>query len=371
MGKSRHCLRASGIGAALLAGTVATSSALACSFHTSLPERTPIDWLLESTDLVLARPGRQNGFAYDVVEVLRDSGAPADLNLLVNSAYRRALRANPDDAVLFARADDGTWRMVSYVDDGFREVMERVLSGSVSWGAGADPARFAIFADLHDDPDPDLRRLALLELDRAPYPLLRSMDLRLAPEDLLRDLWRPQDYPYQPIRILLLGLTGSDSARAAIHGIAEGASGAVWSTTLGATAIALVEIDGPQGVANLEKLFLSDESQPLDKLELVVEALAIQHGVAGPEVRTSITAALEGLVETRPEAAAAVARQFSTYADWSQADTLAKLVQERRIRSSTDLLAVAIYIAQARQAFPSGWPGTGTDAEIIDRSSTD
>ena len=80
------------------------------------------------------------------------------------------------------------------------------------------------------------------------------------------------------------------------------------------------------------------------------ERPAIQHGAAPPEVRTQIAGALKRFVNARPEGAPLVARQFVTRQDWSQEPLLAQIMEEDWLTSAPDLLAVAIYVAQARGA---------------------
>ena len=77
---------------------------------------------------------------------------------------------------------------------------------------------------------------------------------------------------------------------------------------------------------------------------------AHQHGVASSALRTKISAALRRFVHARPEAAALVARQFTAREDWSQGPLLAKIMEGDKLTSAPDLMAVAIYVAQARSA---------------------
>ena len=77
---------------------------------------------------------------------------------------------------------------------------------------------------------------------------------------------------------------------------------------------------------------------------------AHQHGVAPSELRTEISAALRRFGYARPEAAALVARQFMAREDWSQGPLLAKIMEGDKLTSAPDLMAVAIYVAQARSA---------------------
>ncbi|MCA0996989.1 hypothetical protein [Alloyangia pacifica] len=334
--------------ALLTAVSLAATPALPCAFHNVLPERTAADWLVEGSALVLARPDPENPFAFAPVEVLRGE-VPSDLDAFVDSVSRRRLAAAPENSVLFAR-DGARWVQVAYVDADFRPVMRRILKEGPEWTSGFDARRFALFAGLQDHRDRELRNLALREIDKAPYAELRRIKLRLGVAALMENFYTPVNAPYQPIRALLLGLEGSEAARRVIHSTLEGAAHGGQSPTLGAFATALVEIDGAEGVALLEEKFLADPAQPLAKLELVVEALAIQHGVGSAALQGRISAALQGFVQTRPEGAALVARQFISRRDWSQAATLEAMMQAQRFTSSETLLPVAIYVGQAKQA---------------------
>jgi hypothetical protein len=137
-------------------------------------------------------------------------------------------------------------------------------------------------------------------LDKAPYDLLRGIDLKIPVESLLADLWTVQGIAYQPIRVLLLGVSKDQAARSEIHRFIARAQDSDTSTNLGAFATALVEIDGPAGIERLEREMLRDPGQPLGKLEQIVEALAIHNGANSADVKDAIGAALERLVGARP-----------------------------------------------------------------------
>lgn len=337
-------------GAVFLLTLMAPEPADACAFHTYLPERTAIDWIVDGQQVILARPDPENEFSYIMVERLRGQLESPDLTFLVDSSKRRRLAANPSDTVLFALNDGGQWTMVAYVDSEFRAIIDTVLSKSSTWKEGYSRERFTLFEHLQDHPDPDLSSLALREIDRAPYKLLKEMDLRIPVEELRENLWTPQGYPYQPIRVLLLGISGSESARTEIYDFIDRVADWDWANSLGAFATALIELDGPDGVSRLEKTFLVNTDQPLDNLEQVVEALAIQNGVGSRDLQLAIDAALERFLDIRPEGAALVARQFSSRDDWSQAGQLQKRLGDRRLQRSTELLSIAMYVAQARRA---------------------
>jgi hypothetical protein len=336
------------IAAFVAAAWLAGGPAWSCAFHTYKPERTAVDWLIEARHLVLARPGPNNEFAYGVVQVIRNATATDQLPFLVSSPLRRRLAANPKDAVLFAAGDDVQWRQVAYVDPDFRRIMQAVIKNAERWRAGYHPARLEMFAALQDHPNPSLRDLSIRELDKAPYSLLRRIDVRIPPETLLAKLWTREGYPYQSITVLLLGLTQSPEARTEIHAFIDRVADWDEARNLGAFATALVELDQADGVARLEGTILADRSQPLQKVEQVIEALTIHNGVGSLKLRKAIAAALGRLVQARPETAALVARQFAARSDWSQASWLKTRVQPDNIPGLADRLAVESYLAWAK-----------------------
>lgn len=343
------------VAAAILAAHVSVlplaGAAVACAFHLTAPEKSAIDWVLETDHLVIARNTPDTPFAYSVTETLRDGGRTVEIAQLVDSSMRRRFTANPGDGMLFAydsATDD--WRSVAYLTADYREIVDQVLADMGAWGPGYAPERFEIFAALQDHPDAALRQLAILEIDKAPYTMLRDIELDIPVSTLLAELWTPRGYPYQPIRVLLLGLSGEDAARAEIHAFIDRVATWDWANNLGAFATALIEIDGVDGVVRLEQAFLAAPNQPLDKLEQVVEALAIHSGVDRVDVKHQIDQALERLVRKRPEAAALVARQFGSRNDWSHARQFETLVRNKELSSSADLITVAVYVAQAKGA---------------------
>lgn len=351
------------IAAAILAAHLALAGpAVSCAFHTVLPERTAIDRVLESDHLVLARPDPENPFAFRVTETLIDGKREVVLTDLVDSYTRRALASDPEDTVLFGYdAETAEWRRIAYISPAYRAVVERVLAERDGWVQPYDPARFEIFEALQIHPDPALRNLALREIDKAPYDVLRGIDLQIPVEELLAGMGNIQAYSYIPIRALLLGLSGDDAARAKLRSYVDTVAGWNRGTDhLGAFAAGLIEIDGTDGVNQLERQILSAPGQPLDKLEQVVEALAIHNGGGTPGMRAAIAGALDRMIGARPETAPLVARQFGGRQDWSQAARLAPLVEGRGLRSAVEMLPVAIYVAQAKGAGaiqPSGGQG--------------
>lgn len=320
----------------------------ACSFHVYLPERTVIDRLLETENVVLARAAEDDPFRFEAVEALEGTLEQAELPTLVDSVTRRRLAAEPQDAVLFARDGGayGPFQRLAYVDAAYREVLTEVMARKPDWIMGDDLERYQFFADLLDHPSEEIRRLALGELDRANYDLLRMLDLSIDAEAIVERMRQPAQIPFLPIHILLLGLSGETVAREEVLRalrVAGNGSG----ITLGPYSVAIVEMDGPAGVDHLAEHFLAAPEIDGTALELVVEALAIHAGAAPEAMRTHILETLGRFAENRPDHADMIVRQFQIRYDFGMAPALQSLMENGKIRSARVLLPVATYVTTA------------------------
>ncbi len=328
--------------------------ASACSFHTYLPERTVIDRLLETENVVLARAAETNPFRFEAIEALEGTLEQADLPTLVDSSTRRRLAANPGDSVLFARDGGGYGPFVrlAYLDASYRAVIDDVMARKDEWITGNDMARFQFFADLLDHPSPEVRALALRELDLAPYATFRALDLSPDTAAILRDMWRIDQIAYQPIRILLLGRSSAPAAQEEVRDGLERAIRSGSAINLGPYATAFVEQQGQAGADILAERFLSDRTLDATALELIVETLAIHAGTGEDAMRAHVLDLLTNFIMARPDVADMVARQFLLRYDFGMADALQALMEAGTIGSARVLLPVSAYVATARSGNP-------------------
>ena len=341
-------LRARALGVLVSAFCLASGPAMSCAFDMVKPERTTIDWIVDSETLVLARPSDENPFAYDVTRVLvgDDDGPP--ISQLVDSASRRKLAARSSDTILFAHSIDTGWRRVAYVDGSFGDILQTALDHRLVWKDSMPQSRLDFITAMQESSVPAHEAIVIGELDKVPYARLRTMDIRISDEDVLRDLWTRSGYPYQAIRALILGLSGTPAARAEIHNYIKRATDGGWSNNLGAFAAAYIELEGASGVEHLADTLLLDPNQPLDKIEQIVMAMSVHHGIADQQLKTSIQDTIDALVTRRADAGVVVARQFSLRSDWSQSTVLEPLVRERSVALG-DLLTISVYVARARE----------------------
>lgn len=324
------------------------SRVTACAFDMVKPERTQIDWILDAETLVLARSEETNPFVFAVERVIFGEEERPPIDQLVDGITRRKLAANSSDAVLFAYLSETGWHRVAFVDNSFRDVLNTALEHRSSWQTGIPQSRLDFITSLQDSSVPSHRRIVIGELDKVPYRDLQKFDLRISDHEVLAELWSQTGYPYQAIGALLLGLSGTQAARDEVHSYISRVVDWPQANNLGAFSAALIELDGVSGVEWLAEAMLLDPKQPLEKVEQIVMALSVHYGLADPQLEATIQKVIQTLVSQRAEAGAAVARQFTLRADWSQSAVLEPLVRERQVALS-DLLTISVYLAQARE----------------------
>jgi hypothetical protein len=326
----------------------------ACAFHTALPDASLSDDIAASVEVIAARPSAADPFTFHTIAVLRGQASGESPPYIVDSLTRTRLARNLDEAVVFARAPDGTWTRLFLLDAATRPLVDLLMARADVWAtiSGAEERR-DVFAALLAHPDERVRRIALRELDALPYDVLRGGTYPVPAADLLRGLSDIDELPFAPIRILLLGLDGSESAGDAIlDRLARMATIGV-DTNLGAWITAAVESGGPDGVAEIERLVLATPGRLTPpELMQVVRALSVLSAEGDPALRASLDGAIRRLVSRRPEVGTLIAQAFGATVDFSQVELIGELVAARAFTDRRDLMAAAAYIA--RSPTPSG-----------------
>lgn len=321
------------------------NAALACGFHSYVPQPTLVDRLLASEHVVLARSDPENPFRFKGVEALQGELQFVDIPQLVDSVTRRRLAADPAATVLFARDGAyGPWQRLAYVDDAMSDVLNRIMARLQVWEFGDDADRATFFAALADHPDPPIRDMALRELDLVDYGILRKLDVQVDPGHLTARLNVLSEADLKPVRILLLGLLGAPDLGAMLRsGVARNAASA--NALLGAYATAAIELGGPEAAASLAETYLADATLPIASRESIAEALAIHAQVGDPATAAASRNAAILALRGDPALAPVVARQFGMRSDWSLGAPLMAALQSNALTSLADILLVNQYVA--------------------------
>ncbi len=353
----RHKACAKWLRAGLLAvlaflATALSNPAVACSFHTYKPVRTLVDKILESETLVLARQSQNNAHRFKIANVLQGTAHSEPIPFLVDTTTRRRLATNADHGVLLSLDGQGNWRYLSYVDQNWQDLVKIVMRQAPMWRDHIHhPDRFAALSLYLNHKDPRLHYLALQEIDRVPYETLRTLRVPVSAETLLEALGSWRDAQYEPINMLLLGLTDAPEAGSFLRQQVDRLHQSSTPGSLGAAATALIEVDGEDGIKHLSRLLLSDKDQPMAKVAAVVEAMAIHSNLGSDHLQRTIEETLIGFVRNRPAGAATVARQFSLQRNWSIGPHLEAMMDDALHMTPAARLQVAIYVAQSKAGF--------------------
>ena len=330
---------------ALALGTA--KSARACEFHGYIPDPTLVDILLGTEHVVIARPDPADPTRYKPSEALI---GPWDIAIPLAVSNDVRMQLDDDETVLLGREEAyGPWLELAVMDGDFRAIVDQVLARQSDWTYGGDAERFQMFAGLVNHPNPDIRELALRELDRADYIVLWGLSIPNV--DRLRQEIQDVDDELRPIRILLAGLSGDQS-----YGdvIAQGLTRAVALDLpyLGAYATALIELQGPRAVKDIVDTHFADEAQPTETYERLLEAFAIKNQTAEGMTRRAISQGVGQVLDASPELAGAAARQFGIRSDWSIADHIRRAERTQQPTRPDDVLAVAQYLEIVEEFAP-------------------
>lgn len=288
----------------------AAQGALACAFHGYTPNPTLVDVLMDTEQVMVARPAASG---YSPIATLIGPDV-MEVPIGVGPDVRLRLNARPGATVLLARDGSyGPWVEVAVMNTRYLEMVEDVMARQSDWQFGGDAARLDYFKARIADKDPDIRQLALLELDRAPYLMLKQLRVPVvqgAPGDL-----RSGDASTLPIRILLAGLSGEQGHVPAISGAMQLA---IRDDVpfLGAYATALIELEGPTAVTSIVDRYLKPGHISAVNAERLLEALALQQKTGAASLRNFISRQVSGLLRSAPQYQEAAARQFGYSSRW-------------------------------------------------------
>ncbi|MGF1611091.1 MAG: hypothetical protein ACFCUQ_16925 [Kiloniellales bacterium] len=322
------------------------------------------DRILESETVVLAREDPSRPFTFAPVAVLRGSVDGKPIPFLVDSTTKRRLGANSEDAVLFVRPQrsplrplaptEPEWLRLAYADAEYRTLIDRILALGDFWRADeTGQARFSFFEALYDHKVRAIRELALSELARAPYRLVRGMTPRLAVAEIVRMLRDPAMIPWAPAYVLLLGRSADPAAHVLVRETIAAFAMYGAQSNLAAWATALIEIDGVRGIDILVRHYGGVPERSAEELQEILTAFGVHAKDGDPTLRSMIVARLHDLARARVEVAPAAANHLASLNDWSQADFFQTLLESEKRWSPAESFMLTVYVRAARKGIES------------------
>jgi len=332
---------------------VFATPAVACPVCIDRPEATLADRLLRAEVVIVAREDPAQPFHFAPVGILKGTVGAEPIPLLLDSTTRRRLSARPDAGVLLLR-DGDDWTRAGFADTVWRETVMTILSEGPRWSRASDE-RFRFFEALLHHADDRVRHLAIDELSRARYGLIRAMPRPIDGTTARRALVDRFEIPWASFYILMLGLSERPGDQALVRDRHAAIARLGGSRELGAWAAALIEIDGAAAIGRLAKTWFETPGRDVEALRDVITALAVHGREGDPALRPTILATLGDVPLLRPDLGGSVAAALGEIGDFSQADVIERAMLDAARRNDValrepELLAAGLYVSRARRA---------------------
>lgn len=343
-------IRALFLGLLLGGGPFLAASVQACAICIQMPQESVADKVIDADLVAILREDPEHAFHYRVHRVLAGASALAPPPpFLVDTAMRKKLASLPDEGALATWTNSSGWQLHGYASAVFERILVHALLDFDKWrGAGGEQARFDFFAPLHASSDPAVQELAMIELARMPYSLLRTLQPGLDRREVARRMIDPRWLEWAPIYILILGQSDARAdqdfvRRAARAALTRGGFGdlAAWVT-------AWIEVDGVVAISAICREHLSNDTISTSDLRAIAMGLA-EHSQAGePAVAVHANQVLSHIAELHPSAAGIVARGLLAAQDWSATDTMIRQLASGAILNPDEIFSIEAYLAGAR-----------------------
>ncbi len=300
-------MKFSGLVSLLLAGCLAMTCRFsdACQICIPVPQKSVADYLIESELIVLGREDPKHPFHVEIIETLKGKSGEEKVDLFLDSTTRRLLARHPEQSILIAKeqvASGESWKRIGLMDLSFATVVRDILKQAPEWSTD-DTSRSAYFVKYLNDKNAQVRRLARLELARAPYAQIRKYGHVISRDDILSFLQEMKYAEWQPLYILLLAQSGLSEDADRVRSSMEMAVHHGAQLNLSAWATALVEVDRLEGIQFLERHYFSNKSRGFQELQEICLALSAHGSLGEGALRDRIVITYGIALNTHPELA--------------------------------------------------------------------
>lgn len=297
----------------------------ACTLCLGFPEKTAVDYLLESDCVVLAREDKDQPYSYCPHTTLKGNPAGEPIDLLLDSATRRLLQVEPDRNVVLVRdSRSRQWRSLGIATRPYEDLIRRLVVISETWrGAPGADRRWEFFLPRFGDQDPSIRQLAYLEMGRAPYHAIRQLGRVADRDDYIPMLTDPKYLEWRSLAILLLAQSDSPQDQQLVRDSFHAASRFGMTMNLAAWAAAVIEVDGESAIRMIEEEHFQRSGKSSEALPEILRALSMQGSDGGTELQDRIVYSYRLLIENSPQLAGQVAEDMSR---WKRPDLIKELI---------------------------------------------
>ena len=345
-------IRALFFGLMLGCGSLAATAAKACAICISMPKDSVADAIIDADLVAILREDPAHPFHYSVQRTLFGASAIAPPPpFLVDSVMRARLASHPQEGALATWTKTGGWLLHGHASVALEQVAEHALEVSDVWmGADGVQARFDFFARHHAASDPAVQELALIELARMPYSMLRTLQPGIDRSHVAQRLVDARWLEWTPIYILILGQSDDDDDQEFVRRAAKAALARSGHGDLAAWVTAWIEVDGALAIKAIRRDYLSGQGVSDTDLRAIAMALAEQSVGGDAAVALQASRAMREAAALHPTVAGIAARALLAAKDWSAASMIAAQLERGAIEAPADVFIVEAYLAAVQDA---------------------
>jgi hypothetical protein len=337
----------------MLAGLVATTSALACQICLD-PSRASLVQALElRSDAVLAKREIAGGITHIVVDTVIGTLEPGS-RIEASSLRSAPVPVRESTGVLLLRdTPDSDWRHVAVIQRHHIELLREfaAMTPTAHMGFADWLQRTRYFIGLLDHEDPLLAETAYLEIARAPYSAIRTLGSHIPPGQLAAWLDTPTNYR-EPLYLLLLGVAGDPRAAATLEMWRRAALAQHNPEPVAAVVTGLLEIHGEEWLQQVFDEYLSaDAPVSLPEIQAVLLALSVQGGADSHITQSRIIDIYARFIDQRPALAGFVTPDLIEWGNWTLTECLLGTLETDTPSHPASRFLINRYLAQARDKY--------------------
>jgi hypothetical protein len=332
----------------------------ACQICVPYPKTTIADLLMKADAVVMARENPEKQYFFYTVEILKGTVDEDEFEAFVNSATRRKLKQNPEDAVVFVRQNgEGAWTFITYADTHYKYFIRAIIKNAADWGRLRDSKqRINFFAEKLSDNHAIIREQAYLEVGRAPYASIKRIANTVPREQIRQFLnnWRLVEW--HNLFILMLGQSRHPDDRTYIRDKMETAARFGLTNNLSAWATAYIEAFPATGLEEISSLYFETGGRTTQELEQICTTLSVlgseasvREGSKIVDRRRRIINSYAILLDHHPKMAEWVAKDLTAWRIQALVDQLTAIRDHPSMPSIGAILTLDYYLSAA-QNFP-------------------
>lgn len=293
-----------------------------CQICLPFPQKSLLDKINAAEAVVLAREDSKKSYHLSVVKWLKKGGASQRLDVYLPSQLRRTLKTYPERSLLCLQTN-GVWSNAGVYVPELDEIISDLIDNQ--WGDDKQ-MRAQFFAGYLGHKNQTISRLAHIEVARAPYALLRSIEHSLSEKQLIELLSDQRMEEWHALYILLLAQQGGGAAAEFIKERFKICQEHHFNSNLAAWTLAFIEVEN-QALDLIEQFYIEQPGRGPREMAGVISALST-YAECQPECRDRVAALYLLALQTHSSLLLPIVNDLKRWQQWAAAEGLSEQVKE-------------------------------------------